>query len=71
LLNFTAQETEKPHVPDPFTTDEDAQFMDCWPEPEVAANVNTKELGKLNLTDKQIDAIVAFMKTLTDGYELP
>jgi cytochrome c peroxidase len=71
VVEFYSTRDRKPACPDPFTTDEDAQFMDCWPEPEVAANVNTKELGKLNLTDKQIDAIVAFMKTLTDGYELP
>jgi cytochrome c peroxidase len=41
---------------------------DCWPEPEVAANVNTKELGSLRLTEAQEDAIVAFLKTLSDGY---
>lgn len=39
-----------------------------WPEPKIAANVNTKELGKLNLTSDQEDAIVAFLKTLSDGY---
>ena len=39
-----------------------------WPEPEVAANVNTDELGDLGLTDAEEDAIVAFMRTLSDGY---
>jgi hypothetical protein len=40
----------------------------CWPEPEVAENVNTDELGNLHLTDAQEDAIVAFLETLTDGW---
>jgi cytochrome c peroxidase len=40
----------------------------CWPEPEVAANVNDEELGDLGLTDAEIDDIVAFMRTLNDGW---
>jgi cytochrome c peroxidase len=39
-----------------------------WPQPEVAQNVNTDELGDLGLTEKEEKAIVAFMKTLSDGY---
>jgi hypothetical protein len=38
--------------------------------PEVAENVNTDELGDLELADEEVDAIVAFMQTLTDGYQL-
>jgi cytochrome c peroxidase len=41
-----------------------------WPPPEVRENVNTKELGNLRLSDQEIDDLVAFMKTLTDGYRL-
>lgn len=40
----------------------------CWPAPEVAANVNTEELGRLGLTEREIDDIVAFLRTLDDGY---
>lgn len=40
----------------------------AWPPPEVGENVNTTELGDLRLTDSEEDAIVAFMRTLTDGY---
>lgn len=40
-----------------------------WPAPEVAMNINTDELGNLGLTDQEEDDIVAFMKTLTDGYQ--
>lgn len=39
-----------------------------WPEPEVAANVNTDELGNLGLSEAEEDAIVVFMETLSDGY---
>jgi cytochrome c peroxidase len=37
-----------------------------WPPPEVAANVNRTEMGNLGLTDDEEDAVVEFMKTLTD-----
>jgi cytochrome c peroxidase len=40
----------------------------CWPAPEVAENVNTDELGDLGLTPEEEAAIVAFMKTLSDGF---
>lgn len=39
-----------------------------WPPPEIAENVNTEELGNLGLTAEEEAALVAFMKTLTDGY---
>ncbi|HLP18939.1 MAG TPA: hypothetical protein VK174_01485, partial [Chitinophagales bacterium] len=37
-------------------------------EPEVKENVNTDELGNLKLSKQEMDDVVAFMKTLTDGY---
>jgi len=39
-----------------------------WPPPEVAANVNTDELGDLGLSKTEEGLIVAFMETLSDGY---
>ena len=42
--------------------------VDCWPAPEVAQNVNADELGNLGLTANQEADIVAFLKTLTDGW---
>lgn len=39
-----------------------------WPEPEVAANMNMAELGDLGLSPREEAAIVAFMKTLSDGH---
>ena len=34
----------------------------------MAANVNTAELGNLGLSHAEEAAIVAFLKTLSDGY---
>jgi len=39
-----------------------------WPAPEVEENVNTAELGDLGLSAAEEAALVAFMKTLSDGY---
>jgi cytochrome c peroxidase len=44
--------------------------VEDWPEPEVAENVNTLELGNLGLTEIEEAAIVAFMMTLSDGFVL-
>lgn len=37
-----------------------------WPEPEISTNINTEELGDLGLTSEEEDAIVKFMKALSD-----
>jgi len=50
-------------------TEAQAQKARCWPMPEVAANLNKDEMGRLRLTNREIDDIVAFMRTLTDGYD--
>ena len=42
--------------------------VNCWPSPEVPQNVN-KTIGRLGLTDREEDQIVAFLKALTDGYK--
>jgi cytochrome c peroxidase len=40
-----------------------------WPDPEVNMDtVNRSELGNLGLSTAEVDAIVAFLKTLSDGY---
>ena len=77
IVHFYSTRDLKPVCPDDpsteideslFTRVEDAMAQGCWPKPEVGVNVNTSELGSLHLTDAQEDAIVAFMKTLSDGY---
>jgi cytochrome c peroxidase len=39
-----------------------------WPPPEISANINKDELGNLELSEREEDLIVLFMKTLSDGY---
>jgi cytochrome c peroxidase len=39
-----------------------------WPPSEYPATVNSDELGNLGLSDDDEDAIVEFMKTLSDGW---
>ena len=43
----------------------------CWPAPENPETMNRKQLGDLKLSNKQEDLLVAFLKTLTDGYSPP
>jgi cytochrome c peroxidase len=45
--------------------------LTCWPEPEDSTNLNKRQLGNLKLSDQEEDALVAFLKTLTDGYVAP
>jgi cytochrome c peroxidase len=47
-------------------TEAQALAANCWPPPEVAVNVNRSELGNLGLTREEEDAIVAFLKALSD-----
>lgn len=42
-----------------------------WPDPEVADNVNVDELGNLELTNTELEDLVAFLKTLKDGWKKP
>jgi cytochrome c peroxidase len=42
---------------------------ESWPAPEVPETVNTDELGNLGLSAADEDALVKFMRTLTDGYQ--
>ena len=39
----------------------------CWPQPEVKNNIDMTK-GALGLTDTEENQIVAFLQTLTDGY---
>ncbi|HFD80948.1 MAG TPA: cytochrome-c peroxidase [Gammaproteobacteria bacterium] len=44
-------------------------LVDCWPAPEVDnANVNTSQVGDLLLSAADEADIVAFLRTLSDGY---
>ena len=67
VVHFYNTRDVKPVCLGDFTVDE-ALANNCWPAPEVAANVNTDELGNLGLTREQEEALVAFMMTMSDGY---
>lgn len=56
------------------TLEESVQFYNQrdggkFGKPEVPQNVNHDELGNLKLTHREVKALVAFMHTLTDGYQ--
>jgi cytochrome c peroxidase len=53
--------------PGPYT-EAQALRANCWPAPEVAANVDTVQLGNLGLSPSEEAAIVAYLRTLSDGY---
>jgi cytochrome c peroxidase len=44
--------------------------LNCWPQPEVSSNLNKEELGNLSLTEDEENAIVAFLRILSDGYTM-
>jgi cytochrome c peroxidase len=39
----------------------------CWPPPEHRTNLDTKQMGKLGLSQVEVEAIVAYMKAMTDS----
>jgi hypothetical protein len=44
--------------------------VDCWPQPEVPnPQIIDMTTGMLGLTDQEENQIVAFMQTLTDGFD--
>lgn len=67
IVHFYNTRDVKDVCPGPYTEAE-ALAADCWPAPEVSENVNTDELGDLGLTPDEESALVAFLKTLSDGY---
>ncbi len=40
-----------------------------WPAPEISETVNMEELGNLGLTNLELEDMVAFLRTLTDGWD--
>jgi cytochrome c peroxidase len=48
---------------------EPGEKVSCWPAPEHPETMNRKQLGDLGLSSAQEEAMVAFLKTLSDGYQ--
>ena len=67
IVHFYSTRDVKPPCSGDYT-EAQALAANCWPLPEAPANVNRAELGNLGLTPKDEAAIVAFLKTLSDGY---
>jgi len=44
-------------------------LINCWPLPEVEVNVDIASMGDLLLTEDEEADLVAFLKTLTDGFQ--
>jgi cytochrome c peroxidase len=68
IVHFYNTRDVKPTCPGDYT-EAQALAADCWPAPEVAQNVNVDELGDLGLTPEEEAAIVAFLRTLSDGFQ--
>jgi cytochrome c peroxidase len=72
VVQFYNDRDLRPRCTDPiWTRNVDAQSQQCWPAAEVPETVNLVELGHLGLSDQEIDDIVAFLNTLTDGWLPP
>jgi cytochrome c peroxidase len=69
VLDFYNTRDVKPQCPDKFTSEADALAQGCWPVAEETRHVNTKDLGDLKLSEQDIDDILAFLDTLTDGWK--
>lgn len=69
LLDFYNSRDTRPQCGSKQASEAEAQKHKCWPAPEVAANVNKDELGNLKLGRREMEDIIAFMKTLNDGWQ--
>jgi cytochrome c peroxidase len=67
IVHFYNTRDVRPVCPGDYT-EAQAMAARCWPSPEVADNVNTAELGDLGLSAEEEAALVAFLRTLSDGY---
>ena len=67
IVHFYNTRDVKARCPGAYSEAE-AIAANCWPAPEYAPTVNRSELGDLGLTPSQERAIVAYLRTLSDGY---
>ena len=68
VVDFYNTRDIKPVCISPFTSADQAERLGCWPAAELPGTVNHDELGNLGLTAADVDDIVAFLGTLTDGF---
>ena len=68
VVDFYATRDVKPVCPDSHISAADAELIGCWAKAEFGDTMNVDELGNLPLTGEDMQDIVAFLNTLTDGY---
>jgi cytochrome c peroxidase len=68
VVDFYNTRDAKPACADVFTSEADAEAQGCWPAPEMPETINVRDMGNLHLSEQDVDDIVAFMGTLTDGW---
>ena len=68
VVDFYNTRDVKPACANPATSASDAELLGCWPAPEVLDNENLEELGNLGLSPDDVDNLLAFLDTLTDGF---
>ena len=71
VLDFYNTRDVRPACADPFTSEAKAQAQGCWPVAEVPETVNRNGMGALGLSSAEIDDLLAFLETLTDGWQPP
>ncbi len=69
VVDFYNTRDVKPRCADRFTREADAIAQGCWPVAEYPPTINTANMGNLHLSDQDVDDLVAFMGTLTDGWK--
>lgn len=70
VIDFYNTRDVKPTCREKLITMEQAEAQNCWPAPESPATMNREELGNLRLSESDVDDLIAFLKTLDDGYSI-
>ncbi len=68
VVDFYNSRDARPRCAAELLDEEEAIRRGCWPRPELTRNVNGDEVGRLGLSPQEVDDIVAFLNTLTDGW---
>ena len=69
IVTFYATRDTRPACANPKASAREAMAARCWPPAEVPGTVNRDEMGNLPLNQRDIADLVAFLNTLTDGYD--
>ena len=70
VVDFYATRDVKPTCADPTDSAAVAEALGCWPVAEFPDQMNRDELGDLALSMQDKADLVAFLDTLTDGYQV-